>query len=90
MIIPITLNSDSNKIIGYCHVLNSGIRVKFNKEANVNRDEFFKIFNCGAMIVDAEAMPDGLFDPEHYMIKEAEIMNFNLDRADKHDSEDHF
>ena len=90
MMIAITLNNDSSNIIGYCSISDTGMRVKFNKEANVKRDDFFNIFNCGAMIISSEALTDEDIDFDKFIITEAEIMNFNLNRPALLSSEEHF
>mgnify|MGYP000598340071 CR=1 FL=1 len=79
--IPITLNNDHEKIIGFVFESDAGMTVKFNEGANVTKKEFFDIFNCGCNIKKIEEIPNVDIDFENFVINEAEILAFNLTRT---------
>ena len=72
MIIPILENHDQTKVIGQVYSENGQTLFKFNDGVRVTREQFFDIFNCGAMFDDVE------LDGEEVIIKSGRILCFSL------------
>ena len=79
MAVPIIRIGSDKEIIGYCTMIDAGLKVKFKQGANVTRSEFFKMFGCGATLTELDVIPDGETDLENFIIVEAIINDFILE-----------